>query len=182
MQLLISTPETSDIKGDLFYKIVTPDFVDPLDAEAQYIIGERDLPVTFTADNPDRGSSMTGGIIVSPSLRQTVFDFNRYVIEELKKDTPIPPVVLKGRIGEHFALSIKNDAVKTDKFIVTDIITFDKYLSTFLKLIHGWDSWEHIIERNGVSPGTTAQEPPERDDDDDDDDEDWTDDEEEEDW
>jgi len=178
MQLLrISTLKTA-IKGDHFFKLVTPDYIDPLDEEAKYTIGETGLPATFKVIDPDRGGTMTGGIIVNPTLRQTIFDFNRYIAVELKKDTPIPPVILKGVIGTQFALSIKNDAIKTDEFIVTEIIDFDKYLRTFLKLIHGWDSWEHIIERNGVTPGSTAQEPPrssfyDDDDDTDDDDEDW---------
>jgi len=177
MQLLQISTRKSDIKGDPFFKLVRPDYSDPLDAEAQYTIGEAGLPVAFKAIDPDRGSSMTGGIIVSPSLRQTIFDFNRYVAEELKKDDPQPPIVLKGIIGTQFALGIKNDRIKTDEFTVTEVIDFDKYLTTFLKLIHGWDSWEHIIERNGVSPGSNAQAPPQssydEDDDDDDDDEDW---------
>ena len=33
MQLLISTPDTSAIKGEYFYKVVTPNFEDPQDAE-----------------------------------------------------------------------------------------------------------------------------------------------------
>jgi len=177
MQLLrISTLKT-DIKGDLFFKLVTPDYKDPLDDNAQYTIGDSGLPATFKVIDADRGSSMTGGILVSPSLRQTIYDFNRYVTEEIKKDDPQPPMVLKGVIGTQFAVDSNNIAIKTDEFTVTDIISFDKYLSDFLKLIVGWDSWQHIIDREGVSPGSSAQDPPStsysEDEDDDDEDEDW---------
>lgn len=181
MELRRFTPDKEAQEGLTFFKLVGADYGDPYNPETIFDIPEdATFPIAFEPTEPDRTSNMNGGLFVSPSLRATISDFNKYVKEELKKEDPQPPKVLKGYIGDQYAVNATNTSIKTDLFIVTDVIDWDKLVRQFLRPIHGWDSWEHVREREGVTPGSLTTPPPadvweddEEEDEDWDEDDDW---------